>query len=396
MLKRKLAVVAIGFLCYVSQAMSFNPRDYSNSENVATCKAYKRLPEPEIVEIAIRYANINPSGERGIIMVHGWPSLWSSWSNQIEEFKNDFHLIVPDLRGFGHSTHSGDPRSSGNMGDMVADLVCVLEHAKVAKAICMGHDWGSQICYEAARMRPDIFTAVIGAVVPYIPTAGPFVPVRQLVSAFPRLTYQLYFDSKLDAAVAELDKDIRRTIRATLRTVDSPPPDAYLRSADSFLDAWSHVDEIPPVPFFSPEEEDYFVERYRFQGFKYSTNMFHALSRQELPTISFDPSESFDFTQNRHASWELAHKQGNFTIPVPALAVHPLHDPVADWNVAAKLLKTADFVPNLTTKFLEGAHWVHIENPVEFNGIVREWLRNLDEKDSSSKQERDSRMTDEL
>jgi hypothetical protein len=35
--------------------------------------------------------------------------------------------------------------------------------------LALRHDWGSQVCYEAARMRPDIFTAVIGAVVPVRP-----------------------------------------------------------------------------------------------------------------------------------------------------------------------------------------------------------------------------------
>ncbi|KAG6910174.1 hypothetical protein DXG01_012623 [Tephrocybe rancida] len=231
----------------------------------------------------------------------------------------------------------------------------------------MGHDWGSQICYEAARMRPDMFIAVIGAVVPYIPAAGPFVPTKHLVAALPKLTYQLFFDSKLDAATIELNKDIRRTVRATLRSVDSPPPDAYLQSADSFLDAWSHVKEIPPIPFFTPEEEDYFVEQYGFQGFKYTLQ--------------------FYMTENRHGSWDLAHKQGNFSITVPALAIFPLNDPVADWKIAAQLLRTTDFVPNLTTKVLDGAHWVHLENPVEFNAIVKDWLRNLN---------RNSRVTDEL
>lgn len=28
------------------------------------------------------------------------------------------------------------------------------------------HDWGSQVCYEAARMRPDIFTAVVAIAIP--------------------------------------------------------------------------------------------------------------------------------------------------------------------------------------------------------------------------------------
>jgi soluble epoxide hydrolase / lipid-phosphate phosphatase len=90
-------------------------------------------------------------------MVHGWPSLWSTWSYQIQEFQvrsriknvflfsfvkyclqDDYHLIVPDLRGFGSSTHPDDVQSSGTMGDMVGDLVCILEHANVKSAICVG------------------------------------------------------------------------------------------------------------------------------------------------------------------------------------------------------------------------------------------------------------------
>lgn len=30
------------------------------------------------------------------------------------------------------------------------------------------------------------------------------------------------------------------------------------------------MNDIPPVPFFTPEEEDYYVEQYRKQGFDYS------------------------------------------------------------------------------------------------------------------------------
>jgi len=35
-------------------------------------------------------------------------------------------------------------------------------------------------------------------------------------------------------------------------------------------------------------------------------------------------------------------------------------------------------LPNQDLETLRGAHWLPIENPVPFNAIVREWLRNLD------------------
>ena len=49
---------------------------------------------------------------------------------------------------------------------MVGDLVCILQDAGVSKAVCVGHDWGAQICYEAARMRPELFEGVVGAALP--------------------------------------------------------------------------------------------------------------------------------------------------------------------------------------------------------------------------------------
>ena len=73
------------------------------------------------------------------------------------------------------------------MPDLVGDLLCILEHAGVQKAIAVGyattasiffsdvspstsgfsrHDWGAQLAYEAARERPDVFTAVIGITIP--------------------------------------------------------------------------------------------------------------------------------------------------------------------------------------------------------------------------------------
>jgi soluble epoxide hydrolase/lipid-phosphate phosphatase len=304
------------------------------------------------------YVHVNPpKATKTLLLVHGWPSLWSTWSNQIQRFGKDYRLLVPDLRGFGESTHPGDVESSGTMGDLVGDLVCILQKEKVQKAICVGHDWGAQICWEAARMRPELFEAVAGAVVPYIAGAGPFTPVEQLSKYLPHLTYQIYFEKTTKKAVAELNADIRRTLRATLRSVDSPPPEGFLTNKAKFLKPYADMPLIPRIPFFSKLEEDYMVEQYSKQGFDY--------------TLQF-------YTHgNRFGSWDFAHKQKNFTIPQPALYIVPVGDPVADWPLAARILKSAEFIPQLTTKALGSAHWPQIEQPVEFNDILKEWLDEL-------------------
>ncbi|KAL6304154.1 Alpha/Beta hydrolase protein [Sparassis latifolia] len=352
-----LAISTLALGVYAADELlpvSFKPTDFP--KKTAPCKALNRHTN-EIKNIEIKYVEINPEAERTLLMVHGWPSLWHSWKYQIEEFKDDYHIIAPDQRGFGSSTTPGDVGSSGTWGDLAGDLVCMLGHAGVERAICMGHDWGAQVCYEAARMRPDVFEAVIGAVVPYIPSAsGQFIPISVLDEVVPKLAYQVFL-SNVDVAAKQLNADIRRSLRATLRTVASPPPDTFLADPNSYMGAWDGVKEISPIPFFTQEEEDYWVAQYNIQEFK--------------PTLEF-------YTiGDRKLSWQFTHDQGNYTISQPALSVLPNNDPVADWVSAAKILGSDKYLSQLTTKTLDGAHWVQLENPREFNAIVRNWLDAL-------------------
>ncbi|KAI0059348.1 alpha/beta-hydrolase [Artomyces pyxidatus] len=338
----------------------FNVREYP--KRIATCKATNRALGEE-VDIQLHYVDINPQAEKTIIMVHGWPGLWSSWKYQIEEFANDYHLIVPDLRGFGASGHPGDVKASGTLQDIVGDLACILADANVSTALCMGHDWGSVSCYEAARSRPDLFEAVIGITVPYIPAHGEaFTPVKELTKMLPKLSYQLFFDEKTEDAVAELARDVRRSLRATLRAVDSPPPADFLLSTESFLEGWKDVEDIPPIPYFTADEEDYLVEQYSIGGFKH--------------TLHFYTDE------NRRASWELAHEQGNHTISLPVLSVLPTKDTVADWVLATKILGTEKYITDYTVELVHGSHWIQLENPEHVNAAIRNWLDGLSARPS--------------
>jgi len=321
---------------------------------VAICPGINRA-ENKTVDLHLEYVDVgNQYAERTIVFLHGWPSLWASWKYQIDEFKSDYRLIVPSIRGYGASTHPGDVQTSGSMPDLVGDLMCVLGHAGVSQAVAIGHDWGSALAYEAARERPDVFTAVVGISVPYAAAAGPYVPISALVPTFPHFAYQVYFGDETSTAIAELSTDIRRTLRATLRTVASPPPPDFLLSNSSYLAAWQNVSTIPPIPFFGPGEEDYWVEQYSIQEFNYNLELYT--------------------NPNRLAAYTFANGQGNETIPRPALSILPEQDPVADWVDVATLLKSASLLPKLTQTTLPSAHWAQLELPEQVNSLIRNFL----------------------
>jgi pimeloyl-ACP methyl ester carboxylesterase len=33
------------------------------------------------------YVDVNPKANVALLMIHGWPALWSTWSNQIQDFE---------------------------------------------------------------------------------------------------------------------------------------------------------------------------------------------------------------------------------------------------------------------------------------------------------------------
>ncbi|KIL59522.1 hypothetical protein M378DRAFT_169171 [Amanita muscaria Koide BX008] len=380
-----LSVILVG-------AHGFDPRAYDTERGKeATCDAVKRtvtlsrtdgwglfksretlvVEKEEIVTTQIRYVDINPTAEKTILMVHGWPGMWSTWAYQIEEFKNDYRLIVPNLRGFGNSTLPGNMRSSGTLQDLVSDMACVLGHAGVDDAICMGHDWGSQICYEMGRSRPDITSAVVGVPIPYVPAARPFIPPAFHAKFIRSFMYQVFFDEHTEKAAAELDTDIRRSLRALYRSLKHPPPDGFFKKRDTVLETFGSQ-EILPITYLTPEEEDYLVEQFEIQGFKNTLYLYA--------------------TENRYQSWKVPHDQDNHTITQPVLTVYPTKDFLVNWKLIAFVLRSSKYIPNLATETVPGAHFPHMESPEAFNAVVREWMSKVGVSGSEEK----GRVADEL
>ncbi|KAI0782257.1 Alpha/Beta hydrolase protein [Abortiporus biennis] len=349
LLRSMLSIITLSIT--IADVSAFNP--YKYPKKTAACQAINRATN-ETKTIQISYVDINPTAEKAIIFAHGWPGLWANWKYQIEAFEKDYHLILPDHRGFGDSTHPGDVETSGTWGDIVGDIVCVLQHEHVTEATCIGHDWGTEICFTAGRLRPDIFKAIVGTGVPYVPHAGHFVSTEALVPLAPKLAYQLYFQNELETATAELNRDIRRTLRSVLRSVESPTVHDFLTYNDSFLGAWKDVETIPSVPFLSELEEQYWVEQFSKQGFG-NTFYFYTKGCNKL-------------------TWQQEQDSGNHTILQPALSILPTQDPVGNWSLISKMMENHKFIPKLREVTVDNHHWPQLEDPERTNKYIKEFL----------------------
>ncbi|XP_031252342.1 uncharacterized protein LOC116110264 [Pistacia vera] len=62
-----------------------------------------------------------------VLLIHGFPQLWSCWNYQINHLAaHGFHVVAPDMRGYGDSDCPQNP-ASYTVFHLVGDLIGLLD-----------------------------------------------------------------------------------------------------------------------------------------------------------------------------------------------------------------------------------------------------------------------------
>lgn len=87
-----------------------------------------------------------------MFMLHGWMDSSATFQFVVDAFSNAWHVIAPDLRGFGESEWMQRPYW---FPDYYADLECVLDHYSPEIPVrLVGHSMGANIAATYAAARP--------------------------------------------------------------------------------------------------------------------------------------------------------------------------------------------------------------------------------------------------
>lgn len=106
----------------------------------------------------IYYIDVGASNALPVILIHGFPFNHEMWEPQIEALKNRFRVIAYDLRGHGKS---GVGDGQYTLEFFVDDLIGLLDHLKVGKAVLCGLSMGGYIALRAIERNPDRVMALI-------------------------------------------------------------------------------------------------------------------------------------------------------------------------------------------------------------------------------------------
>jgi len=99
--------------------------------------------------------NVRHWGSEGaprVVMLHGWMDSSATFQFVVDAFSQAWHVISPDLRGFGESDWLQRPYW---FPDYYADLECVLDHYSPGAPVrLVGHSMGANIAAMYAAARP--------------------------------------------------------------------------------------------------------------------------------------------------------------------------------------------------------------------------------------------------
>jgi non-heme chloroperoxidase len=98
-----------------------------------------------------------PDGEC-LVLLHGYPDSWQSWSPIMPLLPDRYRVIAPDLRGHGDSDR---PAGGYTTADMARDVIALLDARGVRRAVLVGHSMGSFVAQEIAVQAPERVSALV-------------------------------------------------------------------------------------------------------------------------------------------------------------------------------------------------------------------------------------------
>jgi 3-oxoadipate enol-lactonase len=167
----------------------------------------------------IHYWKGGAQGRPALVFLHGGLMDHRMFNAQIDEFAQDYGVIAWDGRGHGKSQPFGPANYS--MEDYAVDLVAVLEHAGIQKAVLVGQSMGAYIGQHFTRLHPDRVNAlvVIGSTPIAFPVANiEIASLRFFTGAF-RLWPMENF-RKMSARNTSIKEDVQHYALEAMRQID--------------------------------------------------------------------------------------------------------------------------------------------------------------------------------
>lgn len=316
--------------------------------------------------IRLHVAEAGPEGGPCVILCHGFPESWYSWRHQLHALGDaGYHVLAPDMRGFGRSSHPTEP-ADFTQPRLVGDIVGLLQALPQETAVVVGHDWGAPVAWNAALFRPDLFRAVMGLSVPfygarttftYDHTIPPSQSMRREVGP-DGFHYQLYF-SEIGRPEADIERDVRGWLAGVFYMLsgDVDPAKsrmAKLRDGDALHQAF--VPPATPSDWMTAADLDVYTAEFERTGFRSALNFYRAAD------LTWKDMAPYRGAKIRVPAGFIAGDRDVVVLANP--------DIVRDFPAEVPDLRMNEILPGC-------GHWTQQERPEQVNRLMLQFLATL-------------------
>ncbi|WP_305094519.1 alpha/beta fold hydrolase [Prescottella sp. R16] len=319
------------------------------------------LPEPRYVDTnGVRLAVYEERPARRtrdvcVVLCHGFPELAASWRHQLGPIAAaGFHVMAPDMRGYGLST-GPDDRNGYGIADTTTDIAGLVADAGYEKAVVIGHDFGGMVSWWMPHLHPASVAGVVTLNTPFGYMRDN--PLEKYEQAYGPDNYVAYF--RTDECEKLMDADPARTFRFFMRR-DTGAGTNLSRSGAHDADTMSYIrwladDEStwPGEPVLSPEDLRFYADTFARKGFRGGLNWYHSILENWRTHTALYPD-------------------GNVAkLEVPALLISARHDPICHPSLTDTMLQ---YFATFERRMIDTGHWTQLEDPDGTNAILIEWL----------------------
>lgn len=305
---------------------------------------------------AVRLRTVVEGNGPLVILLHGFPQCWYLWRHQIDPLvAAGFQVAAPDQRGYGGSDRPAEVEAY-NIIELTNDVAGLASALGRERFIVVGHDWGAPVAWHTALLHPQRVRAVVGMSVPY--ARGRVGAMTRQENFGDNFWYMVYFQQP-GVAEAELEADVRRSLRTIYFTVSGDAPAGMLLgrkpATAKFLDGMIDPDNLPA--WLTEEDLDYYVAQYEQSGFRGPLNWYRNIDR----------------------NLELTPQLETARIQPPSFFIAGTKDPVLKFGGGRGVEMMDKWMADLRGKVLiEGAgHWTPMERPAEVNQALLGFLKTV-------------------
>ena len=284
-----------------------------------------------------------------VLFLHGYPSFWYQWKDQMSEMSRDHLAVGLDMRGYNLSSRP-EGLEPYKMKSLVEDVRQLAEKlaGKGRKFVLVGHDWGANVAWAFAMYHPDMLEKLV-----IVNGAHPFVSERELrENPAQRYASNYFFVFNNYLAPGEQPIDEHDTRESASRRAHTGFVDAAVKSGryteedrQAWIDAWSHAGS-------TTAGLNYYRANHRNAPFN---------DRHPASTIAHSWSAK-----------EVTDGATSTIIKVPTLVIWGMKDTAI---LTGHLSGLDKWVTNLSVRlYPDDDHWVMLEKPTQVAQDIRRFI----------------------